>query len=360
VTAIDFSTDQQVALDAILAWRAGRPRGDTQRLTLGGYAGTGKTTLVSYLVERWPNTAVCALAGKAAHVLRSKGAEARTIHSLIYVPRVENGKARFVRRRTLGAYETIIVDEASMIDHVLMHDLLSFGLPVLFVGDHGQLEPIGTNPGLMKDPDVRLERVHRQALDNPILRLATAFREGRPVKPWCDPKGRLRVAGRGDFHRLISPDVQIICGFNGTRHRVNARVRELRGVGRDLVAPGETLICLRNNKACGVFNGQQVRVLGVAREGRRTIELEVEADGGRSVLLPALRQQFGQDLFKDFRSKEVVLMDYGYCLTAHKAQGSEWPSVLAIDEVSKKWDARRWRYTVATRAREQLIYCGGE
>jgi exodeoxyribonuclease-5 len=358
MTTLDFGTDQQAALDKILDWRARCLRGGAPFLTLGGYAGTGKTTLVSYLVEQWPNTAVCALTGKAVHVLRSKGAEAQTIHSLIYVPRVDNGKVRFVRRRTLGGIETIIVDEASMIDHVLMHDLLSFGIPVLFVGDHGQLEPIGTNPGLMRDPDVRLERVHRQALDNPILRLATAFREGRPVRRWSDPKGRLRVAGRGDFHRLVGPEVQIICGFNSTRHRVNARVRELRGVGRDLVAPGETLICLRNHKACGVFNGQQVRVLSVAREGRRTVELEVEADGGRSLMLPALREQFGRDLFKDFRSKEVALMDYGYALTAHKAQGAEWDAILALEEIGRSWDARRWRYTVATRAARRLVYCG--
>ena len=83
---LELSPDQQAALDAILKWRAGNPSGDDQFLTLGGYAGTGKTTLISCLAGEWPNVAVAAFSGKAAHVLRSKGVEATTIHSLIYVP----------------------------------------------------------------------------------------------------------------------------------------------------------------------------------------------------------------------------------------------------------------------------------
>src|SRR5262249_52372259 len=141
---------------------------------------------------------------------------------------------------------------------------------------------------------------------------------------WQDPKGRLSLLGRGDFDRLISPGVQIICGFNKTRHRVNARVRELLGVGGQLVAPGERLVCLRHNSSWAVFNGQQMKVLDVARESRATIDLEVETDDGRCFTLPALLRQFGRDRDDDFRSKEVGLLDYGYALTAHKAQGSEW------------------------------------
>src|SRR5262249_49968513 len=148
-----------------------------------------------------------------------------------------------------------------------------------------------------------------------------------------------------------------VCGFNKTRHDVNARVRRMMGPGRELVAPGERLICLQNNKRWSVFNGQQFTVLDVAHEGRRTIDVEVETDDGRSLVLPCLREQFGQDPLKDFRSKEILLMDYGYCLTAHKAQGSEWDTVLALEEIASAWDARRWRYTVATRAKERLIYC---
>src|SRR5262249_1392667 len=155
-----------------------------------------------------------------------------------------------------------------------------------------------------------------QAMGNPILRLAKAFREGRPVPPsWMDPKGRLRILGRSSFDRLVSPDIQVICGFNKTRHQINQRVRQLLGLDRSLVATEHTLICLKNNRNWNIFNGQQVTVLDIAREGRVSIELEVETDDGRSLMLPCLREQFGRDLKKDFRSQEVALMDYGFCLT---------------------------------------------
>jgi exodeoxyribonuclease-5 len=164
---------------------------------------------------------------------------ATTIQGLIYAPlKAANGAVRFRRRRSLAGIQTIIIDEASMVDHLLLADLLAFGLPILFVGDHGQLEPIGTNPGLMANPRLRLEAVHRQAAGNPILRLATAFREGQPTFRWEDPRGRLRVVGRRAFDGRVSPEVQILCGFNKTRHQVNARVRQLADRS-GLVAPGE-------------------------------------------------------------------------------------------------------------------------
>jgi exodeoxyribonuclease-5 len=277
---------------------------------------------------------------------------------LIYFPQKgAQTSYRFRRRISLDGVETIVVDEASMIDHVLYADLMSYGLPVLFVGDHGQLEPIGTNANLMASPTLRLEKVHRQAMGNPILRLATAFREDRPVCPWKDKNGRLEVLRRHEFRDRISPDVQILCGFNKTRHRVNAQVRKILGIDHTIVAPGEKLICLQNHRRWNIYNGQQVHVLRIGHEGKQTIHLEIQTEDERTFLLPCLRQQFGHDQVKDFRSKDFVLMDYGYCLTVHKAQGSEWDSVLVLEEIGQTWDARRWRYTAATRAKERLVYC---
>src|SRR5262249_51141140 len=117
------------------------------------------------------------------------------------------------------------------------------------------------------------------------------------------------------------------------------------------------LICLQNNRLYGIFNGQQVTVLDIGREGCHTIDLEVETDDGRILTLPALSRQFGHEEIKEFRSKEVALLDYGYCLTAQKAQGGEGEAVLAKEQIHSAWDARRWRYTVATRAKERLVYC---
>jgi AAA domain len=142
VSTLELSHDQQIVLDAIQEWRDWYSRMECQFLTVGGYAGTGKTTLISHLAETWKNVAIAALCGKAAHVLRSKGAKAQTIHSLIYVPfRTANGQMRFCKRRSLEGVQIIIVDEASMIDHVLFADLLSFGLPVCSLGTTASSSP---------------------------------------------------------------------------------------------------------------------------------------------------------------------------------------------------------------------------
>jgi exodeoxyribonuclease V len=355
---VEFTTEQQEVIDAIVQWRGKNPAGDSQYITLGGVAGVGKTTVIAHIAEVLPGTAVMAPTGKAAHNLRLKGIDAQTAHSQLYIPKTDLGKSvRFTKRRTLPGVETIIMDESQMIDHVLKEDALSFGVPVVFVGDHGQLPPVGTNAGLMLDPMLRLETIHRQALDNPILRLAKAFREGRNVPHWTDQHGRLSILPRSEFWDELSPERQVIVGFNRTRHEVNRRMRRMLGLAGQTVAPGERIICLQNNRRWNVFNGQLMTVVDVAYEGRATIHLAVETDDGRSFTLPCLRDQFGRQLIDDFKSKQIVKADYAYALTAHKAMGSEWDAVLVLEEIAPSWDAKRWRYTVSTRAKERLVYC---
>lgn len=350
---MEFSDDQRKAVDAVEAWKSG----GAQTLTLGGYAGTGKSTLVSHFAGEWSNVAVCALCGKAADVLRRKGVgQAQTAHSLIYHVEGKGRNLRF-RRRAFIDCSVVIVDEASMFNRQLYDDLLSFRKPVLFVGDYGQLEPIGDNPGLMVNPQIRLETIHRQAQDNPILRLATAFRQGRPTPHWSDSRGRLEVLPSASFTQLVRPGVQIICGFNRTRHSVNRMVREQLGVARHVVVHGETLVCLKNNSDYGIFNGQMFHVEQVHHTTKTYADLTLIDDDGDRLSIPALVEQFGADPIKDRNIKHYGLFDYGYCLTAHKSQGSDFTEVLALDEVGALWDPRRWRYTVATRAEEKLTYC---
>jgi ATP-dependent exoDNAse (exonuclease V) alpha subunit len=354
---LEFSADQSAALSDIEGWRHRR---DLPYFTLGGYAGCGKSTLASYLADSWASTAVVALCGKAANVLRNKGvADAKTIHSLIYVPFEDEktGKIHYRKRDQLEGIRSVIVDEASMVDHLLLCDLLSFDLPVLFIGDHGQLEPIGTNPNLMKSPHVRLERIHRQAEGNPILRLAAAFREGRNVPYWKDREGRLCITHRSNFAKLIRPGVQVICGYNGTRHKVNAQIRGMQGIKNPLPVVGERIICLRNSKELGIFNGQLFDVLSVGKITQRWIDLQVKSEGGNTTTIPCLREQFGVNVLADYRDQSVALMDFGYCLTGHKSQGSEFADVLILEEIAGAWNPQRWRYTVTTRAKERLTYC---
>src|SRR5262249_5429160 len=118
-------------------------------------------------------------------------------------------------------------------------------------------------------------------------RLATDFREGRPVQRWEDPEGRLRVADSGDFNKLISPDWQMIVAYNSTRHKVNTKVRKMLG-HRRLVEPGEKLICLRNNPNWAIFNGQQVDVVDTLSDRRDAINVVIKTDDGRTFALPCL------------------------------------------------------------------------
>jgi exodeoxyribonuclease-5 len=357
---IEFSLDQEDALDAFAEWYEGNPKARKPYYTLAGFAGTGKSTILTYIVETRPGAVAAALCGKAAHNLRCKGIEAKTIHSLIYIPfKDAAGMVRFQRRLDLDGVGLIVVDEASMIDHVVLCDLLSFRIPVLFVGDHGQLQPIGTDPGLMADPDFRLEKIHRQALGNPILRLATAFREGRTTPRYQSPDGRLKMLPASAFWDNLNPEVQAICGFHKTRLLANSRIRQVLGREQKLVSEGEKLICLKNHKGCSVFNGQQVIVRSVGRQRREVIKVEVLTDDDRITIIPCFVDQFGRDFIKDFKHKTAVLMDYGYAITCHKGQGSEFDEVMVLEEIASAWNPRRWRYTAATRAKDRLIYCQG-
>src|SRR5690348_5171342 len=186
-----FSPQQDDALRAVAAWLKAKPgRGDTPPLfRLFGYAGTGKTTLARHLAEHVDGkVAFAAFTGKAALVMRRKGcAAASTIHSLIYRAR-ESGEEtpsfELWDEAPASKAKLIVIDECSMVDAELGRDLLSFGVPVLVLGDPAQLPPIqGGGFFTEAEPDAMLTEVHRQAADDPIVHLSMAVREGERVEP---------------------------------------------------------------------------------------------------------------------------------------------------------------------------------
>jgi len=350
---ITFDPRQAEAVEAMVATLS---RQRPSPFTLGGFAGSGKTTILKSVLERLVGrtVAVAAFTGKATSVLRKKGiGHAQTLHSLIY--HYDQETKEFYRRGRLEvggfAADAVIMDEASMLNRSLHGDLLSFGLPVVFVGDHGQLEPIGDNPGVMLRPDLTLETIHRQADDSGILDVAHAFREGRVPKWNQDAQ---MVSYDEAMERLDDVDV-VLCGLNATRSAVNDFIRKRRGVAGPFVE-GETVVVLRNNPSFGVFNGMLLSVRRIRYElhGAYTMDL-VDPDEGRVYEAVPCR------LFQDVKSddlrevREVVALDYGYCLSVHKFQGSEADRVLVIEERGP-WDGRRWRYTAATRASKKLLW----
>ncbi|MDB5543349.1 MAG: hypothetical protein JWO64_498, partial [Hyphomicrobiales bacterium] len=218
-----WSPQQDRALVEIAAWlKKGRP----QIFRLFGYAGTGKTTLARHIAEAIDGDVVfAAYTGKAALVLRSKGcADARTIHSLIYRPQdSESEVPSFVlnEQSPANTASLIIIDECSMVDEDLGRDLLSFGRPILVLGDPAQLPPVkGGGFFTEAEPDFMLTEVHRQAADNPIVRMSMIVREGGRLDRGT--YGESSVIGRDEIEAAtVTRADQVLVGLNRTRRLYN-------------------------------------------------------------------------------------------------------------------------------------------
>ena len=370
---MQFSTEQDAALVAVSDWLK---QGFPQVFRLFGYAGTGKTTLARYLAEGVDGDVLfAAFTGKAAMVLRSRGAKkASTIHSLIYRPRGEElvededtGKSAMTplftlnRQSPVANASLIVIDECSMVDEDLGRDLLSFGTPVLVLGDPGQLPPV-SGGGFFTDhePDILLESIHRQARDNPIIDLAQKVREGESL-PYGD-FGDSSVIHRRDVDQaeVLRAD-QVLVGTNKTRRRYNQRLRDLNEFQGPLPAAGDKLVALRNDPAKGLLNGSLWQVTSAPNSSKAFMNLLIASeDDGMERMSAKIRV-----LKAAFENPEEEVpwqikrryddFDYGYALTVHKAQGSQWNNVYLFDESwAFREHSQRWLYTAITRAAEKI------
>jgi exodeoxyribonuclease-5 len=366
-----FTPQQDEALKAVARWlNAGPGRGGTpQVFRLFGYAGTGKTTLAKYIAEHCDGEVkFAAFTGKAASVMRGKGCKgASTIHGLIYRAR-ESGEEvpsfDLWEEAPASKAELIVIDECSMVDAELGRDLLSFGVPVLVLGDPAQLPPVNGGGFFTEaEPDAMLTEVHRQAQDDPIVRLSMAVRAGDELEP--GRYGETEVIHKADLdpQRVLDAD-QVLVGRNATRRAYNARMRERRGFADAMPAAGDKLVCLRNNRRKGLFNGGlwTVKERGQRRGGAKTGIMTMwllpdDETATRGVKVSVRPECFagGIDKVEWEKRKPYDEFDYGYVLTVHKAQGSQWDDVVLFDESFAFAEARgRWLYTGITRAAKRL------
>ncbi len=371
---MDFSPQQDAALKAVSRWLKD---GRKPVFRLFGYAGTGKTTLARHFAEHVEGDVLfAAFTGKAAQVLRGKGAKnARTIHSLIYRPRgeeevanQETGKTTVSptfainRQSPLSQAKLIVVDECSMVDEALGRDLMSFGTPILVLGDPGQLPPIsGGGFFTEQEPDILLTEIHRQARDNPIIDLAMQVREGREIMH--GDYGAARVIGKNAVDRdMVLEADQVLVGTNRTRRRYNQRLRELKGFTQDFPQAGDKLVCLRNDPSKGLLNGSLWQVMTSSRETVkpginlmiRPEEDDIDRGAAKIKLLKSVFENPDAEI-PWMTKKRYDDFDFGYALTVHKAQGSQWNNVVLFDESWAFRDTReRWLYTAITRAAERL------
>src|SRR6478672_3148154 len=277
-----FTPHQDAALTAAANWLKGA-RGRASIFRLFGYAGTGKTTLVKHIAEGVDGKVLfAAFTGKAACVMRSKGCHsASTIHSLIYRAR-ESGEEtpsfELWNDAPASKAKLIIIDECSMVDAELARDLMSFGVPLLVLGDPAQLQPIkGGGFFTSTKPDAMLTEVHRQAQDDPIVRLSMMIRAGNSLQEGHYGESAVVCREAVDPARVIGAD-QILVGRNATRRAYNARLRERRGFADALPMAGDKLVCLRNNRRKGLFNGGLWVVSERPKARRQIIRMRLKPD----------------------------------------------------------------------------------
>lgn len=369
---ITLSNSQNAAKNSIKEWfwnYRRDPKNTPQVFRLFGLAGTGKTTLTKTIAEDMAvNVQYAAFAGKAALQMQKAGCHgASTIHSLIYKPRIdqETGVPKFekVPIHEHDSTQIFIIDEVSMVDQSIGEDLLSFGKPILVMGDPGQLPPVnGAGFFVNDEPDVMLTEIHRQAADNPIIRLARAVREGEMLETGKYGDSIIMPKGSKPSKEDFLEYDMTICGRNVTRQRLNQTMRRFRGHSQespDLPIEGERIIALKNDHQKGILNGTlyEVRRVPYDRIGHNFSMdlLNLDFGDGKAYVQVRSRDEFfdGSEVkHLDWRVlANVNHFDYGYALSCHKAQGSQWDSCLIFDEsycFREHWN--RWLYTAITRA----------
>ena len=364
-----------------------------------GYAGTGKSTLVRFIIDAlhlYPSeVAYIAYTGKAAQVLRNKGClNAITAHRFLYnsFQRKDGTYDRIIKpTEELSCYKLIVVDEVSMIPQFMWDILLSHHIHILALGDPGQLPPINADAVLSNvKPHIFLDEVMRQATESEIIRLTMDIRKGKSLEKHLGTDVRIVDASELQKPGLLSWADQIIVGKNKTRHFINSAVRKITfpDVEELDCEPmiGEKVICLHNdwnliNDANdALVNGMtghvqaRYRINGYKANPymEKTYKINFLPDYEGAGVFPDIEIDY--KIFKDgtptvtigpngtfqripkvYRPHEF---DFGYAITCHKAQGSEFNKVLVFEEFLKgesKEDHKKWLYTAATRAIDKLI-----
>ena len=373
-----------------------RHKANEKYTVIAGFAGTGKSTLVKFIIDALDvdkdKVAYATYTGKAAEVLRKKGnPNAMTLHKLLYdsIPRQGGGFIRIPKKQL--DYSIVVVDEVSMVPKTMVDMLLAHRIYILFLGDSFQLPQIDKKEThtLLDKPHIFLDQVMRQAAESEIIQLTMKIRNGEDI-PFMHGK-EVIVAPKAELvtGHLTWADI-IICATNKTRHNMNRQKRELLGYS-GVLQTGERIIVKRNywedcdedgnalvNGTVGtVANPYEsfVRIPSYVKNDRRDLPLIgciFTPDGGKSF------DTFEID--KDYLLKEEPCVDwrvsyqlgklkpkigdilpkqatYGYALTCHAAQGSEFDKVLVIEESFPfdKTEHQRWLYTAATRSAEKLV-----
>lgn len=361
---------------------------------IAGYAGTGKSTLVKYIVaaldlDEQNDVCYVAYTGKAANVLKEKGCpNAMTTHRLLYqsVPRNDGTFYHKIKRPLEYRYDLIVVDEISMLPKEMWDLLLSHKIHVICLGDPFQLPPIGEDNGVLANPHIFLDEIMRQEEESEIIRLTMDIREGKTLELFQGKE--VQVIDQKDIvGGMYGWADQILVAKNLTRRTINNQMRKmLFGTEDTTPIEGDKVICLRNdwehpsaagdiavNGTIGTLSNIRYAYNNPFLNPRMTADFLPEAYTDADVevspydlyfrdinmdykLLTTGEETVTKENFKTFpKIWRPQVFDYAYAITTHKAQGSEYDKVLVFEEYLKGGDHARWLYTAATRAKKKLV-----
>lgn len=376
---IVYNSGQKELISRLKKWYKDLP---SPYFSFSGPAGSGKTFVIKGLINELKlhkNEVACAAyVGKAVLVLQRHNLMASTIHSLIYTPVVEryekpNGKIgynfKFILKDKLDErIKLIVIDEATMVNDDMADDILSFGIPTIFVGDKNQLPPIFGESRIMNNPDYTLTQLMRQAEDDPIVMLAHQALHGIPI--FQGNYGTSRVIDKHpvDYSLLKNYDI-ILCATNATRDKMNFAIRdEILGYPSIIPRLGEKIICRKNNwdrsigKGIYLTNGLIGFIDDIYEEGFTNSCMYIdfrpdfmnEAFENISLDLEFLQMSYEQKRHIGMGGRNNRF-EFGYCITTHLSQGSEFDDVLFIDEgFCDEELSRKLRYTAITRAKRSI------
>lgn len=351
---------------------------------ISGYAGTGKSTLVKFIIQAlgiYPeDVTYISYTGKAALVLQEKGCpNAMTAHRLLYYARRrKDGTFYFIPRKVLEhRYALIVVDEVSMLPKPIWELLLSHRIPIIALGDPFQLPPLGEDNRVLEHPHIFLDEIMRQAKESEIIRLTMDIRQGVPLKTFNGEEVKVLNKNQMTDGMFLWAD-QILCGKNSTRHKLNNLYRKtFLQTTNNIPIDGDKIICLHNDYKIGselnespLINGmvgtlkniEYLPGIGNYIKKRMIGDLIIDDDMFAELemdykIFTEGKNTVNKDNFKKIPVK-LIEFDYGYAITYWKAQGSEWDNVLVLEE---NWppknteEHQRAIYTAATRARNKLV-----
>jgi len=350
---------------------------------IAGYAGSGKSTLVQFIIDALcvdeASVVYIADTGKASLVLRRKGCNnSMTAHRLLYNDKEKPDRTyEFKPKKSLDYnYKIVVLDECSMLPQEMWELLLSHHVHVIALGDPGQLPPIDGISTILDNPHVMLDEVVRQAQDNPIIRLSMDIRDGKWIN-YGGPKECRIIPQESVSDKLLLGADQVLCGKNTTRHYLNDKLRKIKFGDQCASVPigGDKIICLHNEwQEIGsneepLING----MIGIVSD----IELCSDKLYNPKMIAKFTSNSGGvynnlQMDYKIFIDKESTInkdnwwkfkdvhkayeFDYGYAITTHKAQGSEFDKVVVYDEwLGDREYHKKWLYTSVTRASKMLV-----